>query len=133
MDGSSENDLSHNSVASFASKWSVNGLNDICESPVTEIPNVPEDVIRKALEFCSTIENDQFKVCGSKRLNAQAYIEACKMDYVECNAINGTDCGCDSVSAYAEECFGKDQKASWRNENLCREWLRDKNYLYIYE
>lgn len=124
MDGSRENDLSpHNSAASFASKWLVNGVNDVfCDSPVADNLNVSKDVIREAFEFCSAMERDQFKSCDDDKhhLDTRAYMEACKTDYIRCNAINGTDCGCDSVSAYAEECFGRDQKTLWRKENLCR-------------
>lgn len=120
MDGLSENDLSSKSVASFANKWIVNGFNDKCESPKTEILNVSEDITYKALHFCLQMKSDRFKVCTSKNLNVDAYVEACKIDYTQCIQVNGSDCGCSSLAAYAEECFEKEQLSSWRDNNLCR-------------
>lgn len=120
MDGSPDNDFSHSSVTSFANKWIVNGLNEICEPPTTEILNVSKDIIEMALRFCSTIKNDHFKTCSNKNLDAETYIEACKVDYSRCVMTNETDCGCSSIAAYAEECFGKDHTPSWRDVNLCR-------------
>lgn len=121
MDGSPENDLMHSSIASFANKWLEKGLNEICESPTTEIINVSAEITEEASKFCSVIKKDRFTVCNSKKLNTQAYIEACKMDYIQCVMGNGTDCGCNSVAAYAEECFGQEENASWRDYKLCRE------------
>jgi len=120
MDGISANDLSHKSVSSFANKWLVNGLNDICESPITETINVSDEIMQKATQFCSTIKDDRYSACGNKNLNVKAYIEACKMDYMKCHLINGSDCGCSSIAAFAEECFGKDMMISWRDDNICR-------------
>lgn len=123
MDGKPENDLSFNSVMGFANKWLNNELNEICESPITEIINVSEFIVQEAQQFCSFIKNDRFKDCSNKNLNTQGYIEACKMDYARCISVNGSDCGCSSVAAYAEECFGKDRMISWRDDNICRKWL----------
>lgn len=123
MDGQPENDLSYNSVTSFVNKWLNNELNDICESPITEIINVSEVVVREALRFCSLIKNDRFKVCSEKMVNIEAYIDACKNDYARCVLVNGSDCGCSSIAAYAEECFGKGQMTSWRDDKICRKWL----------
>jgi len=120
MDGTSANDLSYNSVTSFANKWLVNGLNEICESPITETINVSYEIMQKATQFCFTIKNDRFNVCASKNINVKAYIEACKMDYIQCHLINGTDCGCSSIVIFAEECFGKETTISWRDDNICR-------------
>lgn len=120
MDGSPENDLSHNSVTSFTNKWLVNELNEICEPPITEIQNVSKEMIHKSTEFCSTIKSDRFKVCDSKHLDTHGYIEACKMDYIQCVMDGGSDCGCSSIAAYAEECYEKDQTSSWRDDKLCR-------------
>lgn len=120
MDGSPENDLSHNSITSFVNKWLVNGLNDICESTIAETLNASKDSIHQALQFCSAIKDDRFKVCSSKHLNTRAYIETCKIDYIQCVMNNGVNCGCNSISVYAEECFGKDHMISWRDDKLCR-------------
>jgi len=120
MDGVSANDLSYNSVTSFANKWLVNGLNEICESPITETIKVSNEIMQKATQFCSTVKNDRYNVCASKNLNIEAYIEACKMDYTQCHVVNGSDCGCSSITAFAEECFGKDSTISWRDDNICR-------------
>lgn len=120
MDGISSNDLSYNSVTSSANKWLVNGMNDICESPITETINASDDIMQKATEFCSIIKNERFNVCSSKNLNVEAYIEACKMDYTQCHSTLGSDCGCTSISAFADECFGKDLTISWRDDNICR-------------
>jgi len=120
MDGLPENDLSYNSITSFAKMACKCGLNNICEAPITEILNVSKDIIQKALEFCSMIKTDRFKYCSNKNINNHAYIEACKMDYIHCIMMNGSDCGCSSIAAYAEECFGKKQTFSWRDNNLCR-------------
>lgn len=122
MDGRPENDLSYNSVMGFANKWLNNELNDICESPITETINVSESVEQEALQFCSFINDDRFKDCGGdEKINAQAYVDACKMDYSRCVSKNGTGCGCSSIAAYAEQCFGKDRTVSWRDDNMCRE------------
>lgn len=120
MDGSPENDLSYNSITSFANKWLVNGFNDICDSAITETLDVSDEIIYKALQLCSMIKNDKFKICSNAHLNTDAYIEACKIDYAKCIMANGSDCGCSSITAYAEECFGKDNMILWRDENLCR-------------
>lgn len=120
MDGLPENDLMHSSIASFANKWLEKGLNEICESPTTDIINISKEIIEEASKFCFVIKNGRFKICSSKDLNTQAYIEACKMDYIQCAMVNGSDCGCNSIAAFAEECFGKEGKASWRDYNLCR-------------
>lgn len=120
MDGLSENDLSYKSVASFANKWVVNGLNDICESPMTEILNVSEEISYKALQFCSVMKSDRFNVCRSKNLNVDAYVDVCKIDYTQCIQVNGSDCGCSSIAAFAEECFERNHLSSWRDNNLCR-------------
>lgn len=120
MDGSPENDFSHNSVASFVNKWLVNEMNEICEPPITEILNVSEDIVHEALRFCFMIKTDRFKVCTNKDLNTETYIEACKVDYIRCIMANGSDCGCSSIAAYAEECFGKELTSSWRDDHLCR-------------
>jgi len=120
MDGISANDLSYNSVTSFANKWLVNGLNDICESPIIETLKVSNEIMQKATQFCSTVKNDRYKVCGSKNLNVETYIEACKMDYTQCHLVNGSDCGCSSIAVFAEECFGKDPTISWRDDKICR-------------
>lgn len=120
MDGSPETDLSRNGVAGFADRWLANGPNDVCESPITDVLNASGAVVRRAAAFCAALKAGQFNVCNGKRLDTRAYVEACKMDYVKCVAINGTDCGCGTVSAYADECFGKDETISWRNGNQCR-------------
>lgn len=120
MDGTPENDLSHSSVASFANKWLVNGLNEICEPSATEMPDVSEDIVREALRFCSTIKTDRFKACSNKKLDTETYVNACKVDYTRCIMANGSDCGCSSVAAYAEECSGNGQTLSWRDDRLCR-------------
>lgn len=120
MDGNPENDFSHKSVSIFANKWLVNGLNDICDSPITEVLNVSDEIIHIALQFCSVIKTNRFNGCINKELNTESYIEACKMDYIKCITENGTNCGCDSIAAFAEECFGKDRLTPWRDENLCR-------------
>lgn len=120
MDGISANDLSYNSVTGFVNKWLVNGLNEICESPITETINVSYEIMQKAIEFCSIIKNDKFNVCSSKNLNVKAFIEACKMDYIQCHSINGSSCGCSSIVVFAEECFGKDTNIPWRDDNICR-------------
>lgn len=122
MDGSPENDLSHNSVASFVSKWLVRESNDVCEYPITDLPNITKEHSYKAKKLCSLIKSDKFKVCSEKKLNTQAYIEACQMDYIKCLLVDGSDCGCSSIAAYAEECFGKGQTTLWRDDNLCREY-----------
>lgn len=120
MDGLPENDFSHNSITSFVNKWLVSEPNDVCEYPKTDIPDAPEEFINKAVEFCSTMKTNKFKVCSSKNLNTHAYIEACKMDYIQCVVVNGSDCGCSSVAAYAKECFQKSQMTLWRDDDLCR-------------
>lgn len=120
MDGSPENDLMHSSVASFANKWLEKGPNEICESPTTDIINVSKEIIEEAFQFCGVVKKDRFITCSAKKLDTQAYFEACKMDYIQCAMINGSDCGCNSIAAYAEECFEKEEKASWRDYNLCR-------------
>ncbi|VVC41699.1 Hypothetical protein CINCED_3A025143 [Cinara cedri] len=119
MDGAPENDFSHSSVASFANKWLVNGLNEICESPTTDILHVSKDIITEAQRFCSIIKTDRFKTCTNKNFNTETYIEACKFDYTQCIKRNGSDCGCGSIAVYAEECFGKNQTPSWRDDNVC--------------
>lgn len=120
MDGSPENDLSHKSAASFADKWLVNGLNDVCESPTTEILSASKEIVDKALEFCSVIKSDRFATCSSNRIDARAYVDACKLDYVQCVNGNGSNCGCTSIAAYADECLGKDSMTFWRDDRLCR-------------
>lgn len=122
MDGNPENDFSHKSVTSFASKWMVNGLNDICEFPIAEVLNVSDEIDHKALQFCSVIKTDRFNDCTNKQLNVEGYVEACKMDYIRCIVENGTSCGCNSVAAFVEECFGKDRMTLWRDEKLCRQY-----------
>lgn len=119
MDGISANDLSYNSVTGFANKWLANGLNEICESPITETIDISYEIMQKATEFCSAIKNDKFNVCSSKNLNVKAFIEACKMDYIQCHSINGSNCGCSSIVVFAEECFGKDTNIPWRDDNIC--------------
>lgn len=120
MDGSPENDLSHKSAASFADKWLVNGLNDVCESPTTEIMSASKEIVDRALEFCSVIKTDRFATCSGKGIDVRAYIDACKMDYVQCVVGNGSNCGCTSIAAYADECLGKDSTTLWRDHKLCR-------------
>lgn len=128
MDGNSENDLSHKSVMSFANKWLVNELNDICESSITEIFNASEEFVHMAVQFCSVIKTNRFKDCDSKQVNVEGYLEVCKMDYTRCIMENGTSCGCNSVVAFAEECFGKDRMPSWRDDSLCRQYIM----IYVY-
>lgn len=122
MDGSPDDDLSFNSVTAFANKWLVNGLEDTCESPIKETLDVSEEIVQEAQRFCSVIKNDKFKVCKNKILNTEAYIEACIMDYTKCIMVNESDCGCSSIAVYAEDCLGKDEMVSWRDDNLCRKY-----------
>uniref|UniRef100_A0A481MQJ2 Hemolectin n=1 Tax=Nipponaphis monzeni TaxID=196483 RepID=A0A481MQJ2_9HEMI len=120
MDGLPENDLSHNSITSFVNIWLVSEPNDMCEYSITDnILNASKELISQALEFCSLMMTDKFKVCSSNHLNTQSYVEACKMDYIQCVVANGSDCGCSSMAAYALECFGKEQMTLWRDKNLC--------------
>ncbi|XP_050525527.1 hemocytin [Daktulosphaira vitifoliae] len=119
MDGNPENDLMYKNVPDFASKWLVNGFNEVCERPIEEIIDVTKEVFYKAELFCSILKKETFKNCTNKQLNTEAYIEVCKMEYSHCILKNDENCGCNSIAIYVQDCFDDSRRILWRDERLC--------------
>ncbi|ERL85336.1 hypothetical protein D910_02756 [Dendroctonus ponderosae] len=127
IDGDKRNDLltkeGHlsKSIATLASSWQVDDLEDPCNDTPREEHACSGYLEQEAADFCGKILSDpRFAAC-LKSMDLTALLDSCKWDYCSCKDSDKSTCTCETLEVYVKDCSHKGVKTivQWRDEKTC--------------
>lgn len=110
----------------------------MCNSLATEELVCPDSEGKQLLSknaslFCKTVlEDKRFAECH-KVMDTLMLEDTCRSDYCSCDKADPSECACNTINVYVKQCLHKGIKsvAKWRDENLCRKYLRRVFYILL--
>uniref|UniRef100_A0AAR5QHC1 Hemocytin n=1 Tax=Dendroctonus ponderosae TaxID=77166 RepID=A0AAR5QHC1_DENPD len=127
IDGDKRNDLltkeGHlsKSIATLASSWQVDDLEDPCNDTPREEHACSGYLEQEAADFCGKILSDpRFAAC-LKSMDLTGLLDSCKWDYCSCKESDKSTCTCETLEVYVKDCSHKGVKTivQWRDEKTC--------------
>uniref|UniRef100_A0A8D0ARC9 von Willebrand factor n=1 Tax=Sander lucioperca TaxID=283035 RepID=A0A8D0ARC9_SANLU len=100
----------------FGQSWRINGDCESTHKHETDPCAINPKRVRFAEEACSVMMSDMFSPCHYL-VNPGPFQRFCRYDVCAC--VNGEECLCSALSAYAAACTARGVLLNWRSPSLC--------------
>ncbi|XP_037308269.2 von Willebrand factor [Pungitius pungitius] len=100
----------------FGQSWRINGDCELTHKRESDPCAINPKRVRFAEEACSVMMSDAFSACHYL-VNPGPFQRFCRYDVCAC--VDGEECLCSALSAYAAACTARGVMLSWRSPALC--------------